>query len=122
MSHGYQCGMLWGAALAAGAQAYRHYGTGPQAEVVAIMATQRIVESFRGCTNNEINCLEITDMNWQNNQISQILKFFIKGGPIGCVRMITKYTPDAFSEIITSLSEIHIEAPSSRGVQVSSRE
>ena len=38
MLHGYQCGMIWGAALAAGAQAYRLYGPGPQAETAAIIA------------------------------------------------------------------------------------
>lgn len=30
--HGYQCGMLWGATLAAGAQAYHAHGAGPRAE------------------------------------------------------------------------------------------
>ncbi|MFC1893216.1 hypothetical protein ACFLYR_04160 [Chloroflexota bacterium] len=56
VNHGYQCGMLWGTALAAGAQAYRLFGPGSQAETAAIIATQRLVESFRACTNN-INCL-----------------------------------------------------------------
>ena len=112
MNYGYQCGMLWGAALAAGAQAYRTLGPGPQAETASIMAAQRVLESFRGCTNNEINCMEITDFNMQGKvKISQILKFFIKGGPIGCVRMIVKYVPDAFNEINTGLTE-SIEAPS----------
>ena len=46
-TQGYQCGMLWGAALAAGAQAYRLLGQGPQAETGAMIAAQRIVESFR---------------------------------------------------------------------------
>ena len=32
MQYGYQCGMLWGAALAAGAQSYRLFGPGPKAE------------------------------------------------------------------------------------------
>ena len=43
MQHGYQCGMLWGAALAAGAQAYRLLGPVPQAEVGAMIAAQRLV-------------------------------------------------------------------------------
>ena len=113
MNHGYQCGMLWGATLAAGAQVYRLLGPGPQAETEAIMAAQRVVESFRACTNNEINCLEITDLNMQGKiQITKLLKFFIKGGPIGCVRMIVKYSPKAFGEINTALSETYTEAPS----------
>ena len=52
MQHGYQCGMIWGATLAAGAQAYRLFGPGPQAETRAIIAAQRLVESFRA-RNNE---------------------------------------------------------------------
>lgn len=45
MQHGYQCGMIWGAALAAGAQAYRLHGPGPQAEANAVVAAQMLVES-----------------------------------------------------------------------------
>jgi hypothetical protein len=62
MQHGFQCGMIWGATLAAGAQAYRLYGPGPQAETGAIIAAQRLVESFRA-RNNNINCLEITNID-----------------------------------------------------------
>jgi len=47
MGYGYQCGMLWGAVLAAGAQAYRIFGAGPQAETEAVIAAQRLVEAFR---------------------------------------------------------------------------
>ena len=113
MQYGYQCGMLWGAALATGARAYQLFGPGPQAETASIIASQRVVESFRGCTKNEINCLEITDLNMRGKtQITKIIKFFIKGGPIGCLRMITKYTPKAFGDINTALSEKHSEAPS----------
>ena len=106
---GYQCGMLWGAALAAGAQAYRLLGPGPQAETAAMIAAQRLVESFRARTNN-INCLEITGINLRKK--TAILKMLLKGGPIGCVRMAVGYAPEAYSEINTALSEIHIEAPS----------
>ena len=83
-TQGYQCGMLWGAALAAGAQAYRLYGYGAYAETAAIIASQRAVESFQTHSKNEINCLEITEINFQgNNQMLPILKFFAKGGPVG---------------------------------------
>jgi hypothetical protein len=108
-NQGYQCGMLWGAALAAGAQAYRLLGPGPQAETEAIVAAQRLVESFRARTNNEINCLEITEVNMQKKM--GILKLFLKGGPIGCFRMAVGYAPEAFSEINTALSEKHIAPP-----------
>ena len=41
MQHGYQCGMIWDSALAAGAQAYRFFGAGPLAQAVAILTSQR---------------------------------------------------------------------------------
>jgi len=113
MQYGYQCGMLWGAALAAGVQAYRLFGPGPQAETAAVTAAQRLVESFRAGTKDEINCLEITEINFQgNDQILPILKFLFKGGPIGCFRMAARYAPEAFAEISTAFPETPTEAPS----------
>ena len=110
---GYQCGMLWGAALAAGAQSYRRYGPGPQAEAEAILAAQKLLEAFRTHTKNEINCMEISHLNLQGNtELVSILKFFLKGGPIGCFRMAARYAPDAFSETASAFSEKHIQAPS----------
>ena len=109
MQHGYQCGLISGATLAAGAQAYRLLGPGPQAETEAIIAAQRLVESFRA-RNNNINCLELTGTQWQKSM--QVLRYFIKGGTIRCFRRAARYAPVAFSEINTALSEKHIEAPS----------
>ena len=111
MQHGYQCGIIWGATLAAGAQAYRLLGPGPQAETVAIIAAQRLVESFRA-RNNNINCLEITGIDKSSSTMQMIIYFLIKGGAIDCFRMAARYAPVAFSEINTALSEKHIEAPS----------
>ena len=110
---GYQCGMLWGAALAAGAQAYRHYGPGPQAEAEAIIATQKLVEAFRARAKNEINCLEITELNMQGDfDARAILKFFVKGSAIGCFRLAANYAQDAYFEIDTAFSENDNAAPS----------
>lgn len=104
---GYQCGMLWGAALAAGAQAYRLYGASPQAESSAVFATQRLVEKFRARTN-EINCMEITDLNIQEGKGA--LKFILKGGPIGCFRHAAGYAREVRSGIDTTFSENRLES------------
>jgi len=108
MQHGYQCGVIWGAALAAGAQAYRVLGPGPQAEAGAVVAAQRLAESFRA-RNKEINCLELTETDMQSSK--QLWKYFLKGGSIRCFRMAAKYAPVAFGEIEAALSERHVEAP-----------
>jgi hypothetical protein len=115
MQTGYQCGMIWGAALAAGAQAYRLYGPGSQAETAAIIASQKIVDSFR-TQNKEINCAEITEIEWKassnRRMLEQVFKFFIKGGPIGCFSMSARYAPLAFREINAAFSESPVEVPS----------
>ena len=112
-NQGYQCGMLWGAALAAGAQAYRLHGPGPLAETEAVLAAQRLVDSFRARTKNEINCVEISHMNLQGDvELRTILKFFAKGGPVGCFRMAAGYAPVAYNEINSVFSKNHREAPS----------
>jgi hypothetical protein len=111
IQHGYQCGMIWGATLAAGAQSYRLFGPGPQAEAKAMIAAQRLVESFRAC-NKYTNCLEITDIDKSSSTWQMITYFLLKGGSIGCFRMAARYAPLAFREINTALSERHTGAPS----------
>jgi len=110
LQHGYQCGLIWGAALAAGAQAHRLYGSGPKAEAGAVIATQRLVDSFRE-RNKNINCHDITDLDKSSSAIKQIFYFLIKGGSIGCFRMAANYDPQAYNEIQSALSGT-IEAPS----------
>ncbi len=112
MNYGYQCGMVWGASLAAGAQAYRLLGTGPQAETAAIISAKKVAESF-AARYRSTYCLEITNLNWKGKiQVMKLLKFFIKGGPIGCLNMAVKYSPIAYNEINTAFSEVNIETPS----------
>ena len=111
---GYQCGMLWGAALSAGAQAYRLYGPGSKAELAGIIAAQRLLAAFQKHTKNEINCLEISHLDMQGDfDAGKILKFFVKGGPIGCFRMAARYAPDVRSEIDSVFSKDGFEAPES---------
>jgi hypothetical protein len=113
MGYGYQCGMLWGAALAAGAQAFRLLGPGSQAETESIVVAQRLVKSFQIHTKNEINCLEITNLNLHGKiEPLPVLKFIITGGPIGCFRMAADYAPDVYRDINRVLSEKHCETPS----------
>ena len=111
LQYGYQCGMIWGATLAAGAQAFRVHGSGPKAETAAILAAQKVVESFRALNGN-INCLEITDIDRSSSTWQMIMFFLIKGGTLGCFRMAARYAPIAFSEINAALNEEPIEVPS----------
>ena len=102
VQHGYQCGQLWGSALAAGAQAYRLYGSTPRAEAAAVRTAGRLVATFEK-SNQESNCLELTDTDMR--KISGVVKYFFKGGPISCGRMAVRFAPVAFDEINSSLAE-----------------
>lgn len=104
MQHGCQCGMIWGSALAAGAQAYRLLGAGPQAQARAVAAAARIMESFRH-QNENTDCHEITGMDNSSSSFRMFKHFFLKGGIIGCFRMAARYAPLAFSEINDALSQ-----------------
>lgn len=108
LQHGYQCGLLWGAVLAAGAQAHRLFGPGPQAEAAAIEAARRLAESFRE-RNKSINCLEITDTDW--NVKLQMLLNFLRGGPVTCLRMAAREAREALGVINRAFSEKPVEAP-----------
>jgi len=110
MQYGYQCGMLWGAAMAAGAQAFRLFGSSPQAETGAVLASQRVVEAFRA-QNKEVNCSDIIQIEWKTLSTGRLLKFFLKGGPIGCFRMAARVAPLVHQEINAVLSEKQIKAP-----------
>lgn len=111
MQRGYQCGMIWGAALAAGAEAYRRFGVGPQAETKAVMAARRIVDAFRA-SNNAVDCLDITGINKSSSNREMTTYFFLKGGVVKCFRMAARYAPVAFGEINTALDEDHVKLPS----------
>jgi len=105
MMRGYQCGMVWGAALAAGARAYRLFGAGPQAETRAMIASQRVVESFRA-QNNYVNCSEITGVDLASPpSVRAIVRFLIKSAATGsCFGMAARCAKATFREIDAALS------------------
>jgi hypothetical protein len=107
---GFQCGQLWGAALAAGAQAYRLFGPGPQAEAVAVVAAQKLAQSFHA-SYRSINCFEVVELDWKNAQAKQILGFFLRGGPIRCFSMTASYSRAAIREIDATLSGNDLDPP-----------
>ena len=107
MMQGYQCGMLWGSTLAAGAQAHKLFGTGPQAEAAAMRAAEKIVQAFRA-RNEHIDCIDITEADprkkWQ-----QVVYFLFKGGTIRCAGKMANFAPDALRAIDSALSEKEAE-------------
>lgn len=111
MQRGYQCGMIWGAALAAGAEAYRRLGSGPQAQSKAVVAARAIADAFRAA-NDTVNCFDITGLDQSSSSRQMTMYFFLRGGIIRCYRMAARYAPLALNATEAALSEETIEAPS----------
>jgi hypothetical protein len=112
LGNGYQCGMLWGAVLAAGAEVYQRFGSGAGAETKAILTAQRLVEVFQRRAKN-INCSDITEMNWKGSSArslgAQVLRFFLRGGPIVCFSMSAAYARVASNEIDNGFTDPPLE-------------
>lgn len=113
LMQGYQCGQLWGSALAAGAQAYRQLGPGPRAEAAAVLASQRIVAAFRE-RNRQTDCRALTgiDLNdMQQQALGTFLKMFLGGGIVRCFSMSAACAHRSYREIDAALSDVPVEAP-----------
>ena len=98
LTMGFQCGQLWGAALAAGAQAHRLYGAGPRAETAAVISAQRLAHAFSS-SYKSINCADVTQLNWKSAQARQVLGYIVRGGVFRCFSMSAGYARIARREI-----------------------
>ena len=111
MNQGHQCGMLWGAALAAGAEAYRQQDNLDEAIAAAVTATQHVIESFLKRTNT-VNCREIIEIDL--SKFLGMVKFIIKtslqkekNNP--CFNLAEQWAPEAIQSASKGLSEKTIE-------------
>lgn len=101
MQEGYQCGMLWGASLAAGAESYRRCDDPDKAIGMAVRATQRLVESFEQRTNT-VRCSVITGADWSNKL--SFAKYFFSGKFLSCFKLAEKWAPEAIETANTELA------------------
>lgn len=92
LQEGHQCGMLWGSALAAGAESYRRYSDPDMAIDQAIFTTQNLLDSFQKRTKC-INCREITKTEWSNK--ASIFKYMITGKMFKCLNIAKNWSPEA---------------------------
>ena len=106
MQEGYQCGMLWGAALAVGAEASRMRDDRGQAIALAITATQDVLESFVKRTKSA-DCLAITGCDWKSKW--SMAKYFFSGKFINCFSLAEKWAPEAIQAANEGLSHEQTE-------------
>jgi hypothetical protein len=98
---GYQCGMLWGAALAVGAEAYRRFDDIDTAIGMAIKATQNIIKSFLEAEES-IECYDITSCNWDSKL--SMTKYFLTGRFRHCFKLAEEWAPKAIDAAVEGLS------------------
>lgn len=101
LQQGYQCGMLWGAALAAGAQAYRRRTDPDQAVPLAMHATRCLMDSFVNRARSA-DCSDITHTDWTRK--FSILKYLLSGKMITCFRLADRWAPEAIAAAERGLS------------------
>lgn len=102
LQKGYQCGMLWGSALAIGAEAYRRFDDLNQAMRVAVKATQGVMASFSK-KENTINCREITQCDFSSKW--SFAKYFLSGRFLHCFKLAQEWAPDAIEAALQGLEE-----------------
>jgi len=101
MQKGHQCGMLWGASLAVGAEAYRKCENQNQAIAVAVNATQKLMLSFSE-RENTINCREITHCDFSSKL--SMAKYMLSGKFLHCFNLAEQWAPEAVKSAIEGLS------------------
>lgn len=92
MKQGYQCGMLWGASLAVGAEAYKECTHSSQAIAVAIEGTRLLMESFE-THENTTQCRDITQCDFESNL--SFAKYMFSGRFLHCFQLAEDWAPEA---------------------------
>ena len=89
---GYQCGILWGASAAIGAESFRRNENQGQAIGISIKSTQHIMESFV-VKAKSIECGDITETDFSNKW--SFAKYMITGKFLSCFKLAEKWAPEA---------------------------
>ncbi len=110
-NQGHQCGMLWGAAMAIGAEADRRYSDKDQALAISVTATQQVVDSFVNRTNT-VNCKEIIgyDLTSVFGMVGYMLKTLSKGiKNRQCFNLAEDWAPEAIQASTEGLENANIQ-------------
>ena len=98
-NEGQQCGMLWGASLAAGKESYKRFSNTNEAKIATVKATQQLVKSFEE-ESKTIICRDLTGLKL--NTFFGMARFMIKTMVIGmekspCFTMSGDWGPKAIT-------------------------
>jgi len=107
MQKGHQCGMLWGASLAVGAESFRRFDDYGKATAMAIAATQHLIYSFANRAKN-INCRDITNIDLTNKfGILRLILFKART----CLNIAGKWTQEAIQSAKEGLTNEQDDLP-----------
>jgi len=109
MQKGHQCGMLWGASLAVGAEAYRICDNLNQAIALTVNVTKELVESFVK-REKTTSCREITNCDFSSKL--SFAKYMVSGRFLHCFDLAEKWAPEAVRTAIEGLSKNNDTPPS----------
>ena len=111
---GHQCGMLWGSALAAGAESFRRNSDMNQAIASSVITTRHIMKSFSARAGS-LNCRDITGINMKSKlSIARMMvKILLQGGMKNstCFRLADKWAPEAIQSATAGLSSLPADVP-----------
>ena len=116
MQKGHQCGMLWGSAMAVGAESYRRQKGNDdpgQAIAMAITATQHLMESFEKRTQS-VNCKDVTGCDFSIK--FEMAKFMLKSFLFiffdsSCFKLAEKWAPEAILSATEGLAGEQTDLP-----------
>jgi hypothetical protein len=98
---GYQCGMLWGSALAIGAESFKRFNSQSTAIGRSIYATQHIMKSFLAKAKS-IECYDITECSWTSK--ASMAKYFFTAKFLKCFNIADEWTSEAVQAAHEGLS------------------
>jgi hypothetical protein len=108
LQQGYQCGMLWGASMAVGAEAFRRKEDPSHATALSILATQHVMKSFENRTSS-IECEDITSCDFTTKK--GLLRFMLSGKFVNCFKLAGRWAPEALNAAKEGLELNQAELP-----------
>lgn len=102
LQHGYQCGLLLGSVMGAGAEAYNRTGNLQDAIPLAINAAKRIEEDFVSCAGSS-DCNDITEINFSSK--NQMAKFMFSGKFYSCFKLADRWAVQAIPSVEKGLKQ-----------------
>jgi hypothetical protein len=92
VQQGYQCGLLWGAVFAVGAESFRRRLDRDSAVGLAIQAARRVADSFVARAGSQ-DCHDITSCDWTNKL--SMAKYMLTGKFLSCFKLADEWAPEA---------------------------